>query len=55
MKAKIIRVFRIIRTWFCNHEYGNGKPCPFTDELNNHSAVFICEKCGKQKLVTFNK
>lgn len=55
MKAKIVRIFRIIRTWFCDHEYGNGRPCPFIDEYGNHSAVYVCEKCGKQKLVTFYK
>ena len=53
MKAKIIKMFRIIRTWFCDHEYGNGRPCPFTDEYGNHSAVYTCKKCGKQNLVTF--
>lgn len=50
-----MRILRLIRSWFCEHEYGNGKPCPFIDEYGNHSAVYVCEKCGRQKLVTFHK
>lgn len=28
-------IFRLIRSWFCEHLYGNGTPCPFTDESGN--------------------
>lgn len=50
-----MRILRLIRSWFCDHQYGNGKPCPFITEDNCHCAVYICEKCGKQKLVEFRK
>ncbi len=48
-------IFKLIRSWFCEHFYGDGTPCPFTDEYGNHFAVYTCEKCGKRKLVRFNE
>ena len=51
----MMRIFKLIRTLFCEHRYGNGKPCPFITEDNCNCAVFVCEKCGKQKLVEFRK
>lgn len=51
---KVPYIFRLIRTWFCDHNYfGNGTPCPFIDEYGNHLAVYTCSKCGRKKLVTF--
>lgn len=37
-------IFKLIRSWFCEHFYGDGTPCPFIDEENNHYAVYTCEK-----------
>ena len=45
----MIRMLRIIRTWFCDHSYGNGKMCPFITADDCHCAVYVCEKFGKQK------
>lgn len=43
---KISYIFRLIRTLFCNHDFtGNATPCPFTDEYDNHLAVYTCSKC----------
>lgn len=50
-----MRILRIIRTWFCNHDYGDGKPCPFKTTDDCSCAVFVCNKCGKQKLVEFRR
>ena len=50
-----MRILRIIRTWFCNHDYGDGKPCPFKTSDDCSCAVFVCNKCGKQKLVEFRR
>ena len=51
----MLYIFRIIKSWFCEHFYGDGTHCPFTDEEDNHCAVYTCEKCGKRKLVKFSK
>lgn len=51
----MMKIFRFIRTLFCDHQYGNGKPCPFITADDCNCAVFVCEKCGKQKLVEFRK
>lgn len=48
-------IFRLIRSWFCEHLYGNGTPCPFTDESGNNYAVYTCEKCGHKYLKCFYK
>lgn len=48
-------IFKLIKSWFCEHFYGDGTLCPFIDEENNHYAVYTCEKCGRKKLVAFNK
>lgn len=57
MKSRLIYIFKIIRSWFCIHDWDavDGKPCPFTDEDDNHLAVYTCTKCGRNKLVTFYK
>lgn len=52
---KLSYIFALIRTLFCDHDYGDGKLCPFTDEYDNYMAVYTCSKCGKNKLVVFNK
>lgn len=43
---KIPYIFKLIRTLFCNHDFtDNATPCPFTDEYDNHLAVYTCSKC----------
>lgn len=48
-------IFKIIKSAFCNHTYGDGKMCPFIDEYDNHIALYTCTKCGKNKRVTLYK
>ena len=48
-------MFRLIRSLFCDHTYGDGVPCPFIDEYGNNYAVYTCEKCGRKYLKCFNK
>ena len=48
-------IFRLVRSWFCEHLYGNGTPCPFTDESGNNYAVYTCEKCEHKYLKCFYK
>lgn len=48
-------IFKLIRSWFCEHFYGDGVPCPFVDLDGNHYAVYKCIKCGHSYLKCFDK
>lgn len=49
------KVIMMIRQAFCDHNFGNGIINPFVDQYGNHSAIYICEKCGKKEFHTFHK
>lgn len=43
----------LIKRLFCDHVYCNAVINPFIDQYGNHSAIYICEKCGKREFHTF--
>lgn len=45
----------IFKRMFCEHIYGDGVPCPFTDDSGNNYAVYTCIKCGQSYLKCFYK